>query len=1128
MFLACHQSFGQKVGYVEKEVLSGPDTLVLDTNSLAPLSLELFDEMGISLDTSHFGWNPWTAQVWFYGPFAEEEMKLIVRYQTLAANLSQRYHHKSRDLILPPQPIDSRPNYQVSREIDAYEPFQGLNKSGSITRGITVGNNQDLVLNSDLNLQLSGEIAPNTFLRASISDNNLPIQTGGYTQRLGEFDRAYIEIEQTELGRLRAGDYLTGSKMFYFNPYQRKISGAGIETQLLESEIGETFVSVDAALSRGKFARNVFMGEEGNQGPYKLTGAENEQFIIILSGTERVYLDGVLQTRGEENDYVIDYNAAEIIFTPNQPMTSARRIIVEFQYNDQSYARYVARADVEHKVDGWSFKAGYFNESDARNQPLQQGLSEEEQRYLSTIGNDLSQAYVPSWDSTGYISNQANYALIDSLGFDTVFVFSTDPEEAIYQVYFSFVGAGNGNYVLEQADVNGRIFKWVAPNGSNSQGSYAPIRILITPKNHEVFQFGLGYEKQEGSGFQMEGGWSDYDPNSYSELDDDQNRGGAYMAEAYHKIVGPKADLHGKLNYEWIDGRFKTVERFRSVEFIRDWNISDTLLSEDQQRWSAQLGSKFGTASHLNYVFENLGLGDYQANRHHILGRYLEGKSFLNVRASALSAQQAEWGSRFLREITRFEQEWGKLRLGLRSEGELNKKERDDQLRSDSYVFHQIELFVGSKDTLRNYWQARIFDRFDRRSEDGSFADSAKARSYSLKGGWMNAGGARISGSVNYRDFQLRKDSAGIPDNTLTSRIRYDDNYIGGLIRFNSFYEAGSGNEAQREFTYVEVPAGQGVYAWNDYNENGIQELNEFELAQFPDEARFLRAYTQTNTYIRNYYNQFSAYILIQPGAILSDPKVFLAKWSIQGSYQSDRRTDRSDLVDGINPFGGVSLDSNILGVNQNLRSSLFFNRSVGSLGGEYTIARIRSRNLVSYGFENRSTYNHLLAWRWEMFSAWLWNSRWEWREDQNLVEGLSNRDFDLSNWSTEQRITYQLGRNQRLSIIGVVEQKVNDGEGAEELDSWSLGLEGWWGSPELGQLSLRGDWIRNTFIGDPNSPVGYEMLSGLQDGENITWMITAQRNLARFLQLSLQYSGRSSEEAPTIHTGSVQLKAFF
>ena len=54
-------------------------------------------------------------------------------------------------------------------------------------------------------------------------------------------------------------------------------------------------------------------------------------------------------------------------------------------------------------------------------------------------------------------------------------------------------------------------------------------------------------------------------------------------------------------------------------------------------------------------------------------------------------------------------------------------------------------------------------------------------------------------------------------------------------------YETSSGNVAQQDFVYIEVEPGQGYYTWIDYNDNGIQEFDEFEIAEFQDQANFLR-----------------------------------------------------------------------------------------------------------------------------------------------------------------------------------------------------------------------------------------------------------------------------------------------
>ena len=56
-----------------------------------------------------------------------------------------------------------------------YKPFEGLNAVGNITRGLTIGNNQNAVVNSTLDLQIAGKLFSNVVIGTySVQSNQDP------------------------------------------------------------------------------------------------------------------------------------------------------------------------------------------------------------------------------------------------------------------------------------------------------------------------------------------------------------------------------------------------------------------------------------------------------------------------------------------------------------------------------------------------------------------------------------------------------------------------------------------------------------------------------------------------------------------------------------------------------------------------------------------------------------------------------------------------------------------------------------------------------------------------------------------------------------------------------------------
>ena len=1112
------------------------DTIRIDTLSLVPRTFQVVKDSSASISgfqidemASLFSWsNP------------EKVDSIYVKYRVFPFLFSQTYQRKDRELLrYGTEDSGFDPGYAYTPSVlpEGYNSGGGITKNGYISRGINVGNAQDLSVNSDLNLQLTGYLTDDLQLLASISDSNIPIQPGGNSQTLQDFDQVYINVFNDRFS-LTGGDYVLRSRPSSYLTYFKRAQGANVTVDFGQKKGVKHKVMTSAAVSKGKYARNIFTAIEGNQGPYRLTGAEGEAFVIVLAGTERVFIDGKLMKRGEEFDYVIDYNSSELTFTPNQSITKDKRIQVEFQYSDKNYARSIFQFS-DH-IEGEKFKAyiSAYSEQDAKNQSLQQVLDEEDRGLLAAAGDDLFSAVVSAIDSTGYSPEGVHYLLADSLGYDSVFVFSSDENLANYSLGFSLVGQGNGDYVQDGFSANGRVFKWVAPDTINGflvrSGDFAPFVLLVSPKKQQVVAAGIESKLTKSMVVSAEGSVTNNDLNTFSSRDAADNLGysgrvglGINKDSVLFKSWGITSNIGG----EWLSENFRTIERFRTVEFIRDWNLLDNNLIGEQFLSTISAGMKHKKKGMFSFMNENLFIGDgYSGNKFGLNSDLKLGRVKWTSTSSILQTSGGI-SSDFYRHKNNLSYAFKPFKVGY--EDELERNVREDSIKA-GYQFFDYQFYVSNPDSSKNKSRLFIRQRTDDVWVSQGFSRSALATQYGGSYEWLSKKNQSAKINVSQRVLEIENDSLinQEPENTVLGRVEYRLKAFKNAFSTDFFYQVGSGLEQRREYIYLEVPAGQGSYVWNDYNGDEVRDLNEFEIAAFGYEANFIRTFLPSNEYQRVFSNAFNMNIGLTPSRVWNKKagvKKLLRKFSHQFNFSADRKTTASDEAERYNPFLNNVDQASLQALNSSVRNTLFFNKLNTSFGADYTIQSNANKSLLSNGLESRNVALQRLNVRWNYSKSIVLKVAVTDQTRSSSATNVTGRNFSINAKEVSPELSWQPSNKWKLSATGDYSNKVNQAEGAEDTaELLDFGMKGRYSEPGKGSLEIQANIIDVSYEGLVNSALAFEMLEGLNPGTNYTWTAFIQQNLNKNIQLSVIYSGRKSEENPFIHSGSVQVRALF
>jgi hypothetical protein len=831
------------------------------------------------------------------------------------------------------------------------------------------------------------------------------------------------------------------------------------------------------------------------------------------------------------------------------------RIQIEFEYSDRNYLNaqtfLMDEVNLNNKL---KFTFGAFSNSDAKNSSIDQVLDASQKQFLSTLGDSISNAYysIAIRDSLG--QGKILYRKLDSTVaanvYQNVYVLSNNAAFDLYSLSFSNVGVGKGNYIELQNASNGKTFKWVAPLAGVPQGTWEPVTLLVTPKKLQLFSFGTSYTISPKLLVNTELAMSNYDVNLFSSLDKKDNNGFASKIEIKSKdnkisLFKKPLLLNATLANENVQQRFKPLERLRNVEFYRDWGLPFTTALANENLSTVQTKIYSNEFNSFQYDITNYNRADgYNGTKQAVASNLVVKNYNINSLFSITNFNANLQKGKFIRPnfaISKTIQKLYALQVGYKYLGEFNviTNKLPDTLNPTSFGFNVHEVYLKTNQNKDNRWSIAYNKRNDLLPKYKSLLTANQSNNLILTTALTSNPNHKFIFTGTYRNLKIIDSSISKQkgDKSILGRAEYFVSEFKGFLNGSVLYELGSGQEQKREYTFVEVPAGQGYYNWIDYNNNSVPELNEFEEAIYPDQKKYIKIFTPSNQYVKANYLQFNYNLDLEPRYLLNaNKKSFLRKILLRSTTSSSLQINSKQLSQKdflFNPFNRKTVDTTLITLNTFFSNTYFYNRTSSKFGLEFTHSKSSNKAILSYGFESRNVRSVSIKVRKNVKRNFVSNVT-----IKQIVNDLStqaskfeNRNYNILQQYIEPTLTYNYKSNMRATLGYTLSNKRNRIDSLESVKSNALFVDMKYNILSNSSITTKFTFNSLAFFGNAaskNSTVGYILLDALLPGKNYLWNVDFTKRLGGNLEVSVQYDGRKAAVGNTIHMGRFSARAIF
>jgi hypothetical protein len=1063
---------------------------------------------------------------------------IVVVYRYLPLVFQDSYYR--RRLTTLRDSLTKRDSLRIERPLARYtvEDLFGpnLQKSGSLVRGFTVGSNRDLSLNSGLRLQLAGKLTDDLEVAASLTDENTPLQPEGTTQTLQEFDKVFVDIKGKNVsGTL--GDFVLDFQGTEFGRVSRKLQGARI-TGDFRGETAAGSLTVAGAVTRGKFNTLQIAGLEGVQGPYRLTGRNGERAIIVIAGTERVYINGERQTRGETNDYVIDYSTAELTFTPRRLVTSVSRITVDYEYTDRQYSRslFATQGISSLFSDKISLSLGYFREADNPDAPIDLVLSDTVRSVIAAAGADRSRAFlsgVSRVDSNGF------YTKVDTNVQGSPYTFyryAPGSPGALYNVTFSYVGVGRGDYARLQAG----IFQWQGPG----RGEYLPVRFLPLPELQQVLDAKMELRPSSEFRLSTEFAHSASDANRLSIVPGNRKDGDAFLVAGSY---APKDLSIGGVNLgsaeitaraRRIGQNFVSLDRTNEIEFNRRWGI-DTVESEREELFESalryrptkgmELSGSYGSIDRTGGLASSRWDAGLQLNREGIprIEYVIEHIRTKDLRLTSLSVWRRQRGS--------ISTEWGPIVPRVRYEGEDRSfgDAISGAVRQGSFRFDEIGPGVMVKDLGKFSASADFGWRNEKAWNAGAVIPQARSftQSYAAKLSDWNDVSTSLDVVLRTKTVAPEFPSEGSTKSLLVrNQVRYTP--LQRAVEADLFYEVATQQSSRLERVFVRVTKGTGTYRYlGDLNANGIADEEEFIQTRF--DGDFIPVTVPSDRLYPIIDLKTSARFRITPSRLMHGANgtvaAILSALAAETYFRVDEKSTEENLGDiALLRFRKFQQDSTTLSGSRLFSQDLLVLDGHPSVSGRLRFLERKGMNNFSGGIERSYGGERSVRLRFRLVPEIAQQIDLAQKMDRVSGQIASTRLRNISSSEVTFDISYRPEQRFELGLkIGTSTSTDRHPALPVEASLNTQSVRAVYAFEGAGQA--RAEFSREEVIFPRTADqFPYELTGGRLPGKTWLWKAGLEYRLTNFLQSTVQYDGRSEGGGPVVHTARAEVRAFF